>query len=122
MEEVRHLQQIFVLSQKPNLYSSVPATIAYLVQSSFLPFKLDKNYGNIYQMNNFLNGGSNSLVLQIGTKTQGTFGVLHSTIHKTLETQIAAGDPPFLLEFTNENEKVGFPVPFINFVNSCSLY
>jgi hypothetical protein len=68
--------------------------------------RLDHPYSNVKNSGTFLAGGGSPLIINLGTKESGTPGVLHQTIRNTLDNQIAGGDAPFMLEFTDEKGKV----------------
>jgi hypothetical protein len=98
---------------------AAPPGIETLARFTMLPLQLDENYANVSEsfvgtgaLNKYVRKYSKiivflllihrPLVVTIGNKENGTFGVTHATIRAQLDKQIEMGDPVFMVEFSCE--------------------
>lgn len=77
-----------------------PAGVETIAKWSFLPLSVGYNAQGYYQ--SWCDGGKNDLVLTLGDSYD--MRVAHATIDKLLADAVAAGDSPFVLDFTKSND------------------
>lgn len=94
-------------------FRALPAGVETLAKMSFLPLRLASYLQSADVSCDAADANRHrwSLVVEVGTKNRGTFGVSHKTLVEHLRRMTERGDEPFAAEFLHDDGRMLFALP-----------